>query len=251
MQTRIKTDIELVAMRASGKILATVLKYLSKNLTEGMSTKDISNLALRELKGLGGTPSFLNYQGFPDIICISINNEVVHGIPKKHKIIQNGDIVSLDFGVTYDGMITDGAISVVLGKSVNQKPQELVKNTLQSLEAGINVLKDGVKVGDISAAVQSVLDKYKYGIVRDLVGHGVGHQLHEDPNIPNYGKKGTGPVLKRGMTIAIEPMATLGRDDIVFSEDGWTVLTSDGSLSAHFENTVLITDNGFEILTEV
>lgn len=250
MQTRIKTDSELISMKASGKILATVLNYLSNNLSDGMSTKDIAILALKELRGLGGKPSFLNYQGFPDIICISINNEVVHGIPKKDKIIKNGDIVSLDFGVTYDGMITDGAISVILGKSDNKNAQELVKHTKQSLDAGINVLKDGVRVGDISSAVQAVLDNYRHGIVRDLVGHGVGHQLHEDPNIPNYGKKGSGPLLKSGMTIAIEPMATLGGDDVVFSEDGWTVLTSDGSLSAHFENTVLITDNGFEILTE-
>ncbi len=251
MQTRIKTEQELKAMRASGKILATILNYLAKNLSEGMSTKDISNLAASELRSMGGKPTFLNYQGFPDVICISINNEVVHGIPRKNKIIKNGDIISLDFGVTYDGMITDGAISLVLGKTQDSRTDDLVKITSQSLDAGIKVLKDGVRVGDISSAIQSVLDSFKYGIVRDLVGHGVGHQLHEDPNIPNYGSKGTGPILKSGMTVAIEPMATLGGDDVIFSNDGWTVMTADGSLSAHFENTVLVTEKGFEILTKI
>ncbi len=249
MQTRIKTETEIKAMRESGAILAYILNYLKQNLVEGMSTKDIALLAATELKKTGGKPTFLGYQGFPDVICISLNNEVVHGIPSKNKIIEKGDIVSLDFGVTYQGMITDGAISTVLGSAVNKKYQELVDNTYKSLMAGITVIKAGIRVGDISANVETVLKHFHYGIVRDLVGHGVGHNLHEDPNIPNYGRLHTGPWLEAGMTIAIEPMATLGGDDIVVDRDGWTILTADKSMSAHFEHTVLITDEGYEILT--
>ena len=251
MYTKVKTDKEIIAMRQSGKLLAKVLGYLSTVIESGMSTQDLAILAKKELSALGGKPAFLNYQGFPDVICISVNNEIVHGVPKKDKIIKSGDIISLDFGVIYDGMITDGAISLILGEPLSNTHLNLIKNTKKSMEAGIEVLKDGVRVGDISSAVEGVLNKYKYGIIRDLVGHGVGHMLHEDPNIPNYGTKGGGPSLKAGMTIAIEPMATLGSDDIFFTDDGWTVITSDGSLSAHFEHTVLITESGFEILTEL
>ncbi len=251
MKTKVKTSQEIELMRVSGKMLATVLIFLKNNLSAGMSTKDISLLAELELKKIGGLPAFLNYQGFPDVICISVNNEIVHGIPKKDKIIENGDIISLDFGVNYQGMITDGAISVILGEPIKESHKNLVENTLKSLEAGIGVLKNGVRVGDISNAVEGVLNKFNYGIVKDLVGHGVGHYLHEDPNIPNYGLKNTGPILQKNMTIAIEPMATLGTDKIKFSDDGWTVVTADNSLSAHFEHTVLITQTGFEILTQI
>ena len=237
-------------MRKSGQILAHVLSTLSEKTSEGMSTKDIAEIAKSELKPTGGLPTFLGYYGFPDVICISINDEIVHGIPRRNKIIKTGDIVSLDFGVTYNGMITDSAISFIVGTPKNQADAELVKNTKRSLLKGISVLRDGVKVGDISSSVQNVLDNYGYGIVRDLVGHGVGHELHEDPNIPNYGQKNTGPILKAGMTIAIEPMATLAGGKIVEDEDGWTIRTADGSMSAHFEHTILITDDGYEILTQ-
>ncbi len=249
MQTRIKTKNEILAMRESGKILASVLDYLKKELKDGMSTKDVAILAAKELNILGGKPVFLGYHGFPDVICISLNDEVVHGIPSKSKIIKTGDIVSLDFGVNYRDMITDGAISLILGQTTNKQHQALVENTLESLLAGISVVKNDVRVGDISNSIEQILSYFKYGIVRDLVGHGVGHDLHEDPNIPNYGRKNSGPWLKSGMTIAIEPMATLGTDDIVVAKDGWTILTADGSMSAHFEHTVLITDDGFDILT--
>lgn len=250
MFTRPKTGSEIEAMRISGQMLASVLAYLAKKLEAGMSTKHLADLAARELKRLGGKPAFLGYQGFPDIICISLNDEVVHGIPRTNRIVVEGDIVSLDFGVTYNGMITDGAISVIVGQPVSQDDVKLVEQTKLSLMAGINVVKSGIRTGDIGAAVQAVLDKGGYGIVRDLVGHGVGHELHEDPNIPNYGYKNTGERLISGMTIAIEPMATLGSDDVAINPDGWTVRTLDGSRSAHFEHTVLITERGAEILTE-
>jgi len=255
MNTRVKTQSELVAMRGSGRMLATVLQLLKSQLAVGMSTKDLANIATAELSSLGGKPAFLGYQGFPDVICISINNEVVHGIPSTSRIIAAGDIVSLDFGVVYDGMITDAAISVIAGKPAQQRHAQLVRDTESSMHAGIQVLHDNIRTGDIGAAVQSVLESPKgggkYGIVRDLVGHGVGHELHEDPNIPNYGRAGSGPWLSAGMTIAIEPMATLGTDRVTIAKDGWTILTADNSMSAHFEHTVLITGDGAEILTEV
>ncbi len=257
MMTAVKSKAEIEAMRVSGRLLATVLATLKEALEPGMTTKDLSEMAKRELRGTGGTPAFLGYQGppgvqdYPDIICISLNDEVVHGIPSSKRVIKPGDLVSLDFGVVYDGMITDGAITVIADGPANVKKEALVRTTQQSLYAGISVLKSGAKVGDISHAVQTVLDKGKYGIVRDLVGHGVGHDLHEEPNIPNYGKSGTGKKLAAGMTIAIEPMATLGGYRVHMDPDGWTVKTTDKSLSAHFEHTVLITKDSFEILTQL
>lgn len=236
-------------MRISGRLLATVLATLKEAVQPGMSTKDLSEIAKRELRGTGGQPSILGYQGFPDALCVSLNDEVVHGIPSKKKIIKTGDIVSMDFCVAYDGMITDAATSVIAGKVSNPKVEKLLRDTEMALAAGISVVKDGVRVGDISHAVEQELKKGKYGIVRDMVGHGVGHDMHEEPNIPNYGRAGTGPVLSKGMTIAIEPMATLGDFRVFIDVDGWTVKSNDRSLAAHFEHTVLITDNGSEILT--
>ncbi len=251
MQTKVKTPTEIAAMRESGRMLATVLATLRSKVAVGMTTKQLADMAKLELRALGGQPTFLGYYGFPDVICISVNNEVVHGIPGT-RVIQGGDIVSLDFGVTYKGMITDGAISVIVGSSGDQKRRDLVRDTERALLAGIEALHDGVHVGDVAAAIEAILNKGRYGIVRDLVGHGVGHELHEDPNIPNYGKAGTGPILSAGMTIAIEPMATLGGDKVyIDADDEWTVLTHDGSLAAHFEHTVLITQDGAEILTQI
>ncbi len=251
MMTQVKTEAEIAAMRDSGRMLATVLQYLKKEMTAGMSTKDLAILAARELESLGGKPVFLGYQGFPDIICISVNQEVVHGIPSTAKILQSGDIVGLDFGVLYDGMITDGAISVIVDQPKEQRHKELVQMTESSMYEGIAAVHDQVRTGDIGAAVQAVLNKGKYGIVRDLVGHGVGHHMHEDPNIPNYGRPHTGPWLSKGMTIAIEPMATLGTEKVYVAPDQWTILTADGSWAAHFEHTVLITEDGAEILTQL
>ena len=246
--TRVKTSQEIDYMRESGRMLATVLEVLRNRTEPGMSTKDLAGLASKELKKLGGKSAFLGYQGFPDVLCVSINDEVVHGIPKKSRVIANGDIVSLDFGVNYRGLITDAAISFIAGEG-DKRDQKLVETTERSLLAGIESVRDGGRIGDISQPIQDVLDKEGYGIVRDLVGHGVGHELHEEPNIPNYGSKGTGPVLLAGMTIAIEPMATLGGHGVFIDQDGWTVRTKDGSRAAHFEHTVLVTNGGYEILT--
>lgn len=252
MVTRIKNRQEIAAMRESGRMLATVLAVLKKRLEPGMSTKDLALIAAAELEKLGGSPSFLGYQGFPDVICISVNSEVVHGIPRANKIIEDGDIVGLDFGVTYRNMITDSAISVIAGRPKTQGHIRLLEDTKQAMETGIAAVHDQVRTGDIGAAIEGYLTKQKgrrYGIVRDLVGHGVGHNVHEDPNIPNYGRQSTGPWLSKGMTIAIEPMVTLGGERVVTAPDGWTILTSDGSWAAHFEHTVLITKDGAEVLT--
>lgn len=248
MVTKPKTASEVRAIKQSGKILSAVLDKVISSIAVGMTTKQLADIARKEAEALGGQPSFLGYQGYPDVLCVSVNDEVVHGIPGP-KVIQDGDIVGLDFGITYDGMITDAARSVIVGKPKQRRHIELVERTEKALGAGISVVRDGVRTGDIGHAIEEYLNQYGYGIVKDLVGHGVGHELHEEPNIPNYGRSNTGPWLEKNMTIAIEPMVTLGGDSIKVANDGWTILTSDGSWSAHFEHTVLITDSGAEILT--
>lgn len=249
MKTKVKTASQIAAMRDSGRMLATVLSSLRPKVQVGVSTKQLADMAAAELKGLGGTPSFLGYQGFPDVICTSVNDEVVHGIPSAQRILAEGDIVGLDFGVTYKGMITDAAISVIAGRPKTKGHIDLLKRTEKALEIGVKAVHDRVRTGDIGAAIQDYLKQYPYGIVRDMVGHGVGHEVHEDPNVPNFGRPGSGPWLDKGMTIALEPMVTLGTDRVYIDRDGWTVKTADGKWSAHFEHTVLITDTGAEILT--
>ncbi|HSX47063.1 MAG TPA: type I methionyl aminopeptidase [Patescibacteria group bacterium] len=250
MMTQVKTAAEIEAMRESGHLLATVLQKLRQEIAVGMSTKDLAEIAKEELRALGGQPTFLGFFGYPDVLCVSINDEVVHGIPRPKHFIQAGDLVSMDFGVTYRGMVTDAAISVIVGTAPTEV-QDLLKRTEASLQAGIKAAHGGCKIGDIGAAVQAALEPYGYGIVRDLVGHGVGHQLHEDPNIPNYGSAGTGETLQTGMTVAIEPMATLGGYKVQTDADQWTIRTLDGSVAAHFEHTILLTDAGSEILTQL
>jgi methionyl aminopeptidase len=249
MFTRIKTAKEIERIKTSGQMLASVLKFLEGQLKPGITTRFLAQLASKELESLGGQPAFLGYMGFPEVICISLNDEVVHGIPGDREI-HDGDLISLDFGVNYEGMMTDSAITRVVGKTSLEKDR-LLKGTEEALQAGIKQVKDGVLVGDISAAVEKTMTKYGFGIVRDLVGHGVGHEVHEEPNIPNYGEAHQGSKLKAGMTIAIEPMSTLGGDGVKVMPDGWTFATQDGSLSAHFEHTVLITPTGAEIITEI
>lgn len=251
MTTKVKNATEIVAMRESGRMLAVVLNKLEAEIGPGMSTMDLSKIAEKELAKLGGEPAFKGYQGFPEVLCVSVNDEVVHGIPRTDKIIKDGDIVGLDFGVKYRGMITDAAISVIVGRPKQQGHVRLVERTKQALEIGIGAVRAGVRTGDIGAAIEGYLRQYKYGIVRDLVGHGVGHEVHEDPNIPNYGRTNTGPWLEKGMTIAIEPMVTLGGEKVYIADDHWTVLTADKSWAAHFEHTVLITEDGAEILTNL
>lgn len=248
MQTRVKTADEIAAMREGGRMLAEVHRQIRAFVKPGASGKDVARLAARELKAFGAEASFLGYHGFSDVICISVNDEVVHGIPNDIPFAE-GDLVSFDFGVTYRGLITDSAFSMFIGKAPSKEAQALMDTTNASLQAGIDAVKDGVHVGDIGAAVEEVLAAGGYGIVRELVGHGVGHQLHEDPDIPNYGRSGTGARLQAGMTIAIEPMATLGKHQILLDPDGWTIRTRDGSLASHAEHTILITEDGAEILT--
>ena len=245
--TQIKSADEIAAMRESGRMLATVLEIMKREGRIGMTPRDMCELAAKELRALGGEPAFKGYHGYPDVICISVNDQVQHSIPN-NRPFEAGDVVNYDFGVRYKGMITDSGITVAIG-DVGKAEERLLQGTQQALEAGIAVVKDGCKVGSISAAIEVVLKKYRLGIVRELVGHGVGHELHEEPNIPNYGRAGTGPVLKSGMTIAIEPITTLGSEAIVGDPDGWTLWTVDGSKSAQFEHTLLVTDNGAEILT--
>ena len=249
MYTRVKTASEIEAMRASGAILAEVLDEIEKVIDVGMNCLEIDQMARREAKARGGETPFLGYGSppFPGVICISINDAIEHAPPRDYEL-QDGDIASLDFGILYDGMISDSGRTLAIGE-VPPKTQKLLDTTKQALYAGIDKVKDGAKVGDISAAVEAVLKKGKYGIVRDLVGHGVGHELHEDPNIPNYGTAGKGPMLKAGMTIAIEPMATLGAWEVYVDSDQLTFRTADGSLAAHFEHTVLVTEDGAEIMT--
>lgn len=250
MFTKVKTASEIEGMRESGRMLATLLdQVLAPQISPGITERELANIAARELHALGGHAPFKGYNGFPDVICISTNDKVVHGIPGDYAL-QEGDIVSLDFGVTYRGMITDSARTFLVG-TVDPKVVQLVRETEKSLFAGVDVLHDGVTTGDIGAAVQRVLDVHHYGIVRDLVGHGVGHQLHEEPDIANYGKPGEGPTLHAGMTIAIEPMANLGVANVVMDPDGWTIRTRDGQPSAHFEHTVLILEDGAEVLTKL
>ena len=252
-----KSTDEIVSMRESGKILATVLQLIQREVEAGMTPKDVSALAGKELQRLGGKPVFKGVDGgpgvirYPDIICISTNNEVQHSIPNDH-VFADGDIVNFDFGVAYKGMITDAGLSLSIGgpEKTDKAGRWLLEGTERALYAGLDAVKDGARVGDISAAVQTVLQKYDLGIVREFVGLGVGYELHEDPEIPNYGHAGTGPVLRSGMTIAVEPITTLGSPRIFQAHDGWTLLTMDGSRSAQFEHTVLVTNSGCEILTK-
>lgn len=252
MITKIKTATEIADMRVSGNLLAQVLAYIKPLVVPGSTTKEIADQANAKLFDLEPTAkhAFLGYQDFPDVICISVNDEVVHGIPGD-RIINDGDIVGLDYGVSYNGMITDAAISVIAGRAKQKGHIDLLARTEAALDAGIFAVIDQVRTGTIGAAVEASLSRYPYGIVKDLVGHGVGHHVHEDPNIPNYGRANTGPWLDAGMTIAIEPMVTLGTDQVHVADDGWTILTNDGSMAAHFEHTVLITAEGAEILTQV
>lgn len=237
-------------MRQGGRMLATVLDVLEREIKAGMSTKELADIAAKEIKALGGQPSFLNHEDFPDVMTVSINEEIVHGIPSADKKISDGDVVGLDFGVAYKGLVTDGARTVYMGPDPSGDIKRLLGGTKTALDAGISAVHgDGTRVGDISSAVQDVLNRNKLGIIRDLVGHGVGDELHESPNIPNYGVSGTGPVLSSGMTICIEPMASLGDWRIDTAKDGWTVVMHDGSLSAHFEHTILVTEKSAEILT--
>jgi methionyl aminopeptidase len=248
---RPKTPSEIEIMREGGKRLATILNMLAGKVEAGISPKDLSAIAAAEVKKANMQPVVLGYDGFPDVICISVNNAIVHGVPSK-ETLKKGDIIKLDLTLGYKGMVVDSAITTVVGDYLSADAKRLVETTKKALDAGIAAVKgDGTRVGDIGSAVQKVLENNKLGVIRDLVGHGVGYEIHEQPNIPNYGVAGTGPMLSAGMTIAIEPMASLGDWKINVAKDGFTIIMRDGSLGAHVEHTILVTADGAEILTTV
>ena len=244
----IKSEREIELMREAGRILSKVHEELGKTLAPGMSTKEIDRMCEDMIRSHGCVPSFLNYQGFPASVCISINDEVVHGIPDKHRYLEEGDIVSLDTGVIWKGYQSDAARTHMIGE-VSGEARKLVEVTRQSFFEGIKYAKAGNHLNDISKAIQEYAESFGFGVVRDLVGHGIGTEMHEAPEIPNFAQRRKGIRLVAGMTLAIEPMITAGRYDVVWEDDGWTVVTEDGSLASHYENTILITDGEPEILS--
>ena len=244
----IKSEREIELMREAGRILAKIHEELGKTLAPGMSTKEIDRMCEDMIRSHGCVPSFLNYQGFPASVCISINDEVVHGIPDKHRYLEEGDIVSLDTGVIWKGYQSDAARTHMIGE-VSGEARKLVEVTQQSFFEGIKYAKAGNPLNDISKAIQEYAESFGFGVVRDLVGHGIGTEMHEAPEIPNFAQRRKGIRLAAGMTLAIEPMITAGRYDVVWEDDGWTVVTEDGSLASHYENTILITDGEPEILS--
>ena len=244
----IKSEREIELMREAGRILAKVHEELGRTLVPGMSTKEIDRTCEDMIRSHGCVPSFLNYQGFPASVCISINDEVVHGIPDKHRYLEEGDIVSLDTGVIWKGYQSDAARTHMIGE-VSGEARKLVEVTQQSFFEGIKYAKAGNHLNDISKAIQEYAESFGFGVVRDLVGHGIGTEMHEAPEIPNFAQRRKGIRLAAGMTLAIEPMITAGRYDVVWEDDGWTVVTEDGSLASHYENTILITDGEPEILS--
>jgi len=248
MAVSIKSAKEIELMRESCRLLALVHDELGKAIKPGMSTKEIDILGDKLIRGFGCIPNFLHYNGYPASICVSVNDEVVHGIPNHHRKLQEGDIVSLDAGLIYKGYHSDAARTHAVGK-ILEEAQKLIDVTKQSFFEGIKMAKAGNHLYDISNAIDAYVTPFGYGIVRDLVGHGIGTSLHEDPQIPNFAQKKKGLILQPGMTLAIEPMINMGRCDVEWLDDDWTVVTEDGSISAHYENTVLITEGEPEILT--
>lgn len=248
MAVTIKSEREIGLMRESCKILAEVHARLGEAIKPGMSTLEIDMLGEKLIRSYGCIPNFLNYNGYPASICVSVNNEVVHGIPSKNRILAEGDIVSLDAGLIYKGYHSDAARTHAVGK-ISKEAGQLIKVTRQSFFEGIKYAKEGFHLYDISNAIDSYCSSFGYGVVRDLVGHGIGTSLHEEPQIPNFRQWRRGIKLKAGMTLAIEPMINMGSWQVEWLDDDWTVVTRDGSLSAHYENTVLITKGEPEILT--
>lgn len=248
MSVTIKSAREIELMREAGRLLEIVHNELRDAIRPGISTQELNKLGERVIHKLGCVPNFLNYNGFPASFCISVNDEVVHGIPSHSKILREGDIVSIDAGLIYKGMHSDAARTYGVGQ-IKPEAQKLIDVTRESFFKGIELAKEGHRLHEISAAIGDYAESFGYGVVRDLVGHGIGKALHEDPQIPNFRQKSRGIRLIPGMTLAIEPMINAGRADVEWLDDDWTVVTEDGSLSAHYENTILITDGEPEILT--
>ena len=243
----IRSESEIKKMRKAGLINYQTHKLLESKIKPGITTLELNDIADEFIRSKGGIPSFLGYGGFPKTICTSVNDEIVHGIPSLKKL-KKGDIISIEIGVIYQGYHSDSAWTYPVGE-IGEKEKMLLEETKNALYAGLSKVKAGAHLGDVGAAIEAHAKKFKLGVVRELVGHGVGKNLHEDPDIPNYGKENTGLLLKSGMTLAIEPMLNLGTRKVWMEDDDWTIVTRDGLPSAHFEHTVLVTDDGYKILT--
>ncbi|MFC1952193.1 type I methionyl aminopeptidase [Chloroflexota bacterium] len=247
MSIIIKSNREVAIMREAGRIVATILGILSEQVRPGMKTKELDILAAKELEKFGAKSSFKGYLGFPASLCVSVNDEIVHGIPGE-RVLGEGDIVSLDFGAIFEGFQGDAAVTVGVGE-VSPQAKHLMETTEGALKASIAVAFSGTRLGDISATIQDYAESKGYSVVQEYTGHGIGREMHEEPQIPNFGSAGTGPALKKGMTLALEPMVNAGGWRTRLGDDHWVVLTADGSLSAHFEHTIAITDGEPEVLT--
>jgi methionyl aminopeptidase len=243
----VKSADEIAAMRRAGMVVASILKILSREIRAGMTTAQLDDIAVREATRYGATPSFKGYRGYPASLCVSINEEIVHGIPGE-RVVREGDIVSLDFGAIVDGFHGDAALTVGVG-STSLEAKQLLEIAKSCLESGISMARAGTHLGDVSAAIQHCAESKGFSVVREYTGHGIGREMHEDPQIPNFGPPGYGPVLQKGMTLAIEPMVNIGGWQTRVKSDHWTVVTADGNLSAHFEKTIAITDGEAEVLT--
>lgn len=243
----LKSAEEIALMRQAGRIVAETIQALVATLRAGLTTKELDEIAHREILRQGGTPSFLGYRGYPATICVSLNDEVVHGIPGK-RTIREGDVVSLDVGAIYQGFQGDAAVTVGVGK-ISPQAQRLIQTAEEALWAGIRAARSGAHLGDVSWAIQCTVEEQGFSVVREYVGHGIGRALHEEPQVPNFGGAGLGPILRSGMVIAIEPMVNSGDWKTQVGPDSWTVSTADGSISAHFEHTIAITDGAPEVLT--
>jgi methionyl aminopeptidase len=250
MAIMIKTPQEIEKMRRSGAAVRTVLEHVKALVKPGVTTMDLENVAAAKIAELGATPAFKGYRGYPCVLCTSVNEQVVHGIPSREQLLREGDIVSIDCGVVLDGYYGDSAITVPVGNQVAAKTRRLLDVTAKSLETAIQVVRPGATLGDIGAAVQEVVEADGFSVVREFVGHGIGTRMHEDPQVPNFGQRGAGAKLRAGMVIAIEPMVNAGKPGVQVLSDGWTAVTEDGSLSAHFEHTVAVTEAGAMILTQ-
>jgi methionyl aminopeptidase len=244
-----KSAEELSKMRTSGRILAGVISQVLEAVAPGRTTEDLDRLAEAATREAGAVPSFLGYRGFTKTICSSLNDEIVHGIPSPARVLKEGDLLSLDFGCIWEGFHSDSAVTVFVGEPHSSEAEKLVRVTEEALEAGIAAIRPGAHLSDISHAVEQVAAGAGFGVVREYVGHGIGRALHEDPQIPNYGPPGRGPVMKPGLVVAVEPMVNVGGWETRLQADDWTVVTADGSLSAHFEHTIAVTEEGREVLT--
>lgn len=250
MPIAIKSEREIELMKKAGRVVGLVFDGIKDHIKPGLSTQDVADMCEKIIRENGATPTFLGYGGFKGSVCVSVNEELVHGIPSKHRILKEGDIVSVDVGATLNHYIGDACRTYAVG-IISKEAEELIKVTEESFYAGCEHVKEGAHLGDVSAAIQEYCESRGYSLPREYTGHGVGRELHEDPYIPNLGTKGTGPVLKAGMCLAIEPMVACGKPFVKVGKDGWVARMKDGKLSSHYENSIVVTKDGYEILTKV